>query len=314
MTLNFPNLRIPASVASPSRDSSRGVSERGDAEKISAERMTDLSQQDSPLTLSLAAQDALQTQTKRFADMQNALDKLQAMPSSKISSKRAATERAEMLKQRLEMMRQMLLGATPEQAKAMAAQLKSIAKELASLGANLSGTQNTSTPMISQGSAPPTQSDSVSLENTHLAALSPSTTEDQTTTIPTDSNHHSKTTTETPPARTSAASKSMEEPLSGRAQRVTAAYTQQESSGEQKSGENNSGEKGADTALKKSLQEASSALRSLISMLKQRLDTSNKDLKTAESLNADIEKLISNTDIPIPDSTVSAGINVNISA
>ncbi|MGB4064697.1 MAG: hypothetical protein WBK19_12820 [Azonexus sp.] len=81
-------------------------------------------------------------QAKRLGEMQDAIKRLQAMPTPKQMAKQDATNRVAMLKKRLEALKSMLLHASPEQARALARELKNIAKELSSVAKSLgSGAQ-----------------------------------------------------------------------------------------------------------------------------------------------------------------------------
>lgn len=84
-----------------------------------------------------AAKRAESRQSKQLSDMQEALKRLQAMPSPKALVQQNAANRVAMLKQRLDTLKAMLLHASPEQAKALARELKSIAKELAGAAKSL---------------------------------------------------------------------------------------------------------------------------------------------------------------------------------
>lgn len=78
---------------------------------------------------------------KRLEKMEEALKRLQEMPSPAEMAKQEALNKAAMLKQRLEALKAMLLHASPEQARALARELKSIAKALSSLAQSVGGAQ-----------------------------------------------------------------------------------------------------------------------------------------------------------------------------
>jgi len=81
-------------------------------------------------------------QAKRLGEMQDAIKRLQAMPTPKQMAKQDSMSKVALLKKRLEALKAMLLHASPEQAKVLARQLKEIAKELASVAKSLgSGSQ-----------------------------------------------------------------------------------------------------------------------------------------------------------------------------
>ena len=78
-------------------------------------------------------------QAKRLGEMQDALKRLQEMPSPKEIAKQHTKDRVAMLKERLEAMRKMLLHASPEMARILARELKTIAKELSSIAKSMEG-------------------------------------------------------------------------------------------------------------------------------------------------------------------------------
>lgn len=81
-------------------------------------------------------------QAKRLGEMQDAIKRLQAMPTPKQMVKQDSMNRVAMLKKRLDALKAMLLHASPEQARALARELKNIAKELSSVAKSLgSGAQ-----------------------------------------------------------------------------------------------------------------------------------------------------------------------------
>jgi hypothetical protein len=78
-------------------------------------------------------------QAKRLGEMQDAIKRLQAMPTPRQMAKQDSMSKVALLKKRLEALKAMLLHASPEQAKVLARQLKEIAKELASVAKSLGG-------------------------------------------------------------------------------------------------------------------------------------------------------------------------------
>lgn len=97
---------------------------------------------------------------KRLQNIQDALQRLDAMPSRKIGGKQAAMDRIGMLRQRLDEMKSLLLYATPQMAKALAKELKSVAKELAAIAG--SGVSVPSGADAGQAQAAASQAESVS--------------------------------------------------------------------------------------------------------------------------------------------------------
>ena len=90
-------------------------------------------------------------QAKRLSEMQDAIKRLQAMPSPKQIAKQDSMNRVAMLKKRLDTLKAMLLHASPEQARSLARELKNIAKELASVAKSLGSGGST------QGAVSPSQ-------------------------------------------------------------------------------------------------------------------------------------------------------------
>lgn len=78
-------------------------------------------------------------QAKRLGEMQDALKRLQEMPSPKEIAKQNSMSRVNMLKERLEALKKMLLHASPELARILARELKTIAKELSSVAKSMEG-------------------------------------------------------------------------------------------------------------------------------------------------------------------------------
>ena len=78
-------------------------------------------------------------QAKRLGEMQDAIKRLQEMPSPKEIAKQNSMSRVNMLKERLEALKKMLLHASPELARILARELKTIAKELSSIAKSMEG-------------------------------------------------------------------------------------------------------------------------------------------------------------------------------
>ncbi|MFZ2269660.1 MAG: hypothetical protein WAV95_18945 [Azonexus sp.] len=250
-----------------------------------------------------ASSRAQKAQSKQLADMQEALTKLRAMPSPRVSLKRAATERANMLKRRLDMMKQMLIGASPEMAKRIAAQIKSIAKELASIGKTLAtGGGNTAptpgnssvTPAVGNAAGeaqPPTDSEAAAgAAASEVQAVASADAAENTSN---DGQHEGG------------------ESLSASQRDGLAAYAAQsaQSSGDsQGTKENDDQEKAADKALKKALSEAANALRQLIAMLRNKIGAAHKEVQEAAAHLREIERNIAGTDTasPAPPAAVAA--------
>lgn len=274
MNLNFPSRFSPETAIStaatssknPSNPASGSESAHGTGAEI-AVVATNPTSRDTTLTLSLVAQDVLKSQVKRLNDMQAALAKLNAMPSTNVSAKQAASDRAAMLKKMLDTMKQMMIGATPAQAKAMAAQLRSIAHELASMGKMLSGGENSATAGTVSVTAETANSGTDNAANSVAsgqAAVSPAGIEAETT------------------ANEAGDSAADHNP------QAVAAYAAQDAQHPQGAASVNGAEKAANDALKKALDEAIKALRAAISMVKNKVGTTNKDIKAAESRLAEL--------------------------
>lgn len=78
-------------------------------------------------------------QAKRLGEMQDAIKRLQEMPTPKEIAKQNSMSRVNMLKERLEALKKMLLHASPEMARILARELKTIAKELSSIAKSMEG-------------------------------------------------------------------------------------------------------------------------------------------------------------------------------
>lgn len=263
------------------------------AEAKTARSAMDSSSRDTTLTLSLAAQDAIKSQVKRMNDMQDALAKLSAMPSANASAKQAASERVAMLKMLLDTMKQMMIGATPAQAKAMATQLKGIAQELASMGKMLSSGESSATAGMVSATV---ETENSGTDNTASsvasgqAAVSPATTE----------------------VEAKAAADDTGGSTAGHNQQAVTAYAAQHP---QDAASNNGTEKAANDALKKALGEAIKALRAVISMVKSKVGTTNKDIKAAESKLAELGRAMDSAEnqnsggLAVATDTVSASVD-----
>jgi hypothetical protein len=324
MKLYFPSVLSRSTVISNLVASSRQnkttfsgtVSINGTGEKTVG-AATDSPALSTTLTLSRAAQNAIQSQAKQLNDMQNALDKLRAMPSANVSAKRAAAERAAMLKKLLDMLKQMMIGATPAEAKAMASQLKDIAKELASMGETLSGgnstpaaptnagivatgisgSDNNSTSNVSAQGAAINQS-AVTADISSVSTVGTDIATTMTATVPDSPSPASKGTEvkegkeASSDAGVSAATKLTTAIQSGNAQKANAAYIAQDTGkiqGVQNAVSKNEVEKEANDALKSALEDARKALRAAIAMLKSKLGGSNKDVKDTEQFLAKLD-------------------------
>lgn len=224
------------------------------------------------VTLSPAAQRAQDAQNKKFEDIQNALQRLRSMPSPRILAKREAATRAMRLKARIDMLKQMLIGASPQIAKGIAAQIKSIASELASLakaGADQPGAETSAT-----SSAGP------------LASTNPSNAEQTASSAVSDA-----TDTQTKPGTEQA-------PAAG-----AQVGEKVQPDGKQLASKGDNGEKDIDEELKKAVEDAKSALKSLIAMLKSMLGGKNKDIEDAEHLLANMDQ--SNVDVGSQSTSVA---------
>ncbi len=76
-------------------------------------------------------------QVKRLRDLQDGVQRLQALPGLKDSAKQVQMNRIGLLKQRLDALKAMLRYASPEQVKAIAQEVRAIARELASVAKSL---------------------------------------------------------------------------------------------------------------------------------------------------------------------------------
>lgn len=284
MNLHFPNRLSPEAATStisvsslqnkaafPGSSSDRTSASEGahGTALDTVEAATNSTSRDTTLTLSLVAQDVLKSQVKRLNDMQDALAKLSAMPSANASARQAASERAAMLKKTLDTMKQMMIGATPAQAKAMAAQLKSIAQELASMGKMLSGGENSAMAGMVSITAETANSGTDNTANSVAsgqAAVSPA------------------------PAgiEVEATANETGGSAAGHNPQAIAVYAAQDAQRHQGAASNNGAEKAANDTLKKALDEAIKALRAVISMVKSKVGTTNRDIKAAESQLAEL--------------------------
>lgn len=245
-----------------------------------------------PTALDDAQTRAAKAESKHLAGMQEALAKLRAMPSPKVSRKRMATEQATMLKRRLEMMKQMLIGASPELAKTLAAQIKAIAKELAGLAKVLaSDGSKTSAPTISVSGTPEVSAHGASstAESSAPAAAEASGAVETTVAA-------TVADTATPTNTTDSTNNDQENAVSPGQREGLAAYAAQNTQSSRDSSASNSNdeqEKAADKDLKKALAEALALLRELIAMLKSKAAASkkaNEDIREADAQVRDIER------------------------
>jgi hypothetical protein len=264
-----------------------------------------------------SGQKALEAQTKRLNDMQNALSQLRAMPSYKVSFKHAAAERAAMLKKQLDMLKQLMVGATPSQAKAIAAQVKAIAKELVSLASNLSSGGDsaaaqspaaTVTKVADGGTEGADAASTIAADTGQEASDATPATSGESTTAPTVSTETKAVSTEDAAHGDSGSTAAtlIAASQTANTRMGVAAYAAQNSQNAQSphSTSGNGGmEKEANDALRKALEEARNALRALVSMLKSKLGAANKDLQEATGKLADLDRLLidaglQNTDAP----------------
>lgn len=268
-TISASSLQIKTTFPENSSDRTSGSEGAHGTAAETAVAATDSSSRETTLTLSLVAQDVLKSQVKRLNDMQDALSRLSAMPSANASAKQAASERATMLKKMLDTMKQMMIGATPAQAKAMAAQLKGIAQELASMGK-----------MLSDGES------SVTANMVSVAVEAANSGTDNTT----NSVASGQAAASSAPAglETEASANETGDSAAGHNQQAVAAYAAQDAQRPQSAASDNGVEKSTNDALKKALDEAIKALRAVISMVKSRVGTTNKDIKAAESKLAEL--------------------------
>lgn len=113
---------------------------------------------------------------KQQEDMQASLAKLKELQANN-SPKKAASQRAALLKQRLETLKSIMAKLPPGDYKVMAQELKQIAKELAALSKQLgrSGSSSAPLPQMMQGAALPAGSDSEITEAIDLLPADPET-------------------------------------------------------------------------------------------------------------------------------------------
>lgn len=232
---------------------------------------------------------AQKAQAKRLSDMQSAVAKLRAMPSSKASAKRVATERVNMLKRRLDMMKQMLIGASPEVAKAIAAQIRSIAKELA-------GIAKTMTDSSGGGGGSITSSSSGTADAANASATPQATAESASDATNSDAAAVGQAVV----ASTVGAiektgdNEEKDDPLSADQRQGLAAYaaqTGQVSSDKQASQHEKDDDKAASKALKEALSEAMKTLRELIALLKSKTGKSKKAAEDIQETEARLNEI-----------------------
>lgn len=240
---------------------------------------------------------AQKAEQKRLTDMQDAVAKLRAMPSARVSRKQMAAKQAETLKRRLEMLKQMLIGASPEMAKSIAAQIKSIAKELAGLAKLLSSNSGNSASSSKAGVSvtPDAGADGESAAPANDAsAAEPAATETVSAETAVPAPDTSNQADEEKEEKETASAKPHEGIAAYAAQNALASRDSQES-------KNDDQEKGADKALKKALSEAMAVLRQVIAMLKSKSGASKKttqDIRDADAQLRDMERSLSKADSP----------------
>jgi hypothetical protein len=223
-------------------------------------------------------------QAKRLGEMQDAIKRLQAMPTPKQIAKQDSMSRVAMLKKRLDALKSMLLHASPEQARALARELKSIAKELSSVAKSLGGGP--------QGAASAPAGAEVATGPTDVAgSASP------------DAQATASATTES--AAVEAASGASDTAQVNEAQAKTAADAAT-SSPASPADDRQAGQAEGDGDLRAMLQDAKKLLKEVIAMLKAKMalaanqaraskeeKQANLDLQSAEKSLADIEKSLS---------------------
>lgn len=220
-------------------------------------------------------------QAKRLSEMQDALKRLQEMPTPKEIAKQNSKTRVDMLKQQLEAMKKMLLYASPEMARILARELKTIAKELSSIAKSMEGGSQSavSTPVSPEVTTNLTnQTDNVSAE-----AQSAASTATALTAVTKPVNSTSETgqdnAGQAKPVETSA-TPLVQNPADGRPTRQ----------------ENGDGD------LRATLQEAKKLLKEMIGLLKARMALAaneakmNKEEKQAKHDLQSIEKSLAQMD------------------
>lgn len=212
-------------------------------------------------------------QIDRLRNMQEGLQRLQSMPSTKEISRQDSMNKVGWLRQRLDALKAMLLHASPEQAKALARELKSIAGELASSAKGLGAG--------SGGQATPSEAEIVgeqaSVEST-AAGGRPEAKEAEPT---------SPETAETLGRRSDTALVSQSENKSNSFVGTTGESSQKNS------GENASPQEVEDAALRGLLLDAKKLLKEVVDMLRPKLAAAGKEAK--EDMRA-IEKSMSELD------------------
>ncbi len=261
-------------------------------------------------------------QAKRLGEMQDALKRLQEMPTPKEIAKQNSMARVSMLKEQLEALKKMLLHASPQLARVLASQLKNIAKELASIAKGMEGgTQSAASPNIS-----PESTTGAKNETGNATAEAQSTATSATDLASVDAavssaNNAQKASEDQAKPEMNPAVPSTQNPANGQ-------QTKQES---------------GDGDLRTALQEAKKLLKEIIEMLKAKMalaaneakmskeeKQAKDDLQAIEKSVADMDKSLSqgenalysalgepgiaNTGGDFAVSVSTSGLNINISA
>jgi hypothetical protein len=220
-------------------------------------------------------------QAKQLRDMQDALQRMQAMPSPQNIAKQEAMNRVGMLKQRIDALKELLLYASPEQAKALARELKSIAAELSSV-ANSLGTSS------GQGAAPNTAQLNPIISGTQLSESS--TAAAGVNVAPGEADSATSTTQETDSGN------NVEHGDDGKT-KVGGASVVANASGRIDSGDKHSAQDGDESALKTLLLDARKLLKEAIGMMKSKLASAGKgakhDMQAAEKSLVELDKALS---------------------
>lgn len=117
-------------------------------------------------------------QAKRWREMRESLQQLQAMSDPKRTAREDKERRAALLKQRLESLKMLLMHASPQQAKALLSELKSIAHELGALAKESSGDASTPTVQAAAGAGDTATAATGSAEAAASAAAEADVSED----------------------------------------------------------------------------------------------------------------------------------------
>lgn len=256
-------------------------------------------------------------QAKRLGEMQDAIKRLQAMPTPKQMAKQDSMNRVAMLKKRLDALKSMLLNASPELARILARELKNIAKELSSVAKSLGGGAQgaVSAPTGAEVATGPT--DLAGSASAEAQATAGATTESAA--VEAASGASDTAQAEEAPAKTAAdaATSSAASPADGR----------------------QAGQGEGDGDLRAMLQDAKKLLKEMIAMLKARMalaanqakaskeeKQAKLDVQAAEKSLADIEKSLSQGGSElysaqgdlgvggVGDGAAISGLNVNVAA